>query len=780
MPHSPPQYASDLDQYSEALIMSDNNSEDSSKVSFRYELAEVAKLAWPVALSLLFRIGMGLTDLAVLGHLGTNELAAAALANVWINVTSAFLYRGFAGALNPLCAQAYGAGNYRLVGLWLQQGLVASTIFSIPCALTWVYTENILIYAGVDNEVAHLAGVFSNYSILWLWPTVWYMCLKCYFESQKIVMPALWINGFFLIINLVLNIVFVYGIEGYWDGWGYKGSPLATAASRLGNLVVFYVYCVHYKKYHKKTWPGWTWAAFKAKRVSEYMCKQVLPLSIGALLEEWQLEVISLMAAKLGDAQIATNSVMTEVFFFLTCIMLGMVTATTIRIGAYLGAGKPLHAKMVSTVSFASSTVLAIFIGFLFFALRHNIGRLFSDDPIVWEYVSQLSTICGATYICLSIFYSAMATLDGQGRAAFVAISFFIGGWLVSVPLAYVFAFQLNLDLEGLWYALVVGYVTITCCVGYAAYTSDWDALAMLARKRCERTHSIRRRNHELQSQVSDDGDAYDDEYDNTDDTMEHSYHQFQDEDEYHSEHGGSTRYDDDRDAYSNQQGQARMYSNGHHSQRHSHTSFDSYLSADIDEHNASGNTSREFGQQQYRYPTRHQYNQQINHHGEGELPYDDVDYDDDSVLPTDISGFTQMTGDTSLNQSYQEPNSPSPGKYHRHHRGHHTQPSRARQYHNRRGVPQHMDQRMPNDSSNKTLLHTKHSYMSPSDEIPKYKFGIKSDLAPKDGQHYSNNDNEKENIYADVNGSVDIDSDISFDTAAGDTPPIEATADAE
>lgn len=69
---------------------------------------------------------------------------------------------------------------------------------------------------------------------------------------------------------------------------------------------------------------------------------------------------------------------------------------------------------------------------------------------------------------------------------------------------------------------------------------------------------------------------------------------------------------------------------------------------------------------------------------------------------------------------------------------------------------------------------------MSPSDEIPKYKFGIKSDLAPKDGQHYSNNDNEKENIYADVNGSVDIDSDISFDTAAGDTPPIEATADAE
>ena len=59
----------------------------------------------------------------MVGHLQANDtevayLAASSAALVWMNITSAALYRGFGTALNALCAQAYGARNYHLVGVW--------------------------------------------------------------------------------------------------------------------------------------------------------------------------------------------------------------------------------------------------------------------------------------------------------------------------------------------------------------------------------------------------------------------------------------------------------------------------------------------------------------------------------------------------------------------------------------------------------------------------------------------------------------------------------------
>lgn len=89
-------------------------------------------LAWPSAVMLLARIGMGLTDTCIVGHLSTEYLAAASYAQIWINVTTSFIYQGLGGGVNTLCSQAFGAGNYPLVGIWLQLAVIASLAASIP------------------------------------------------------------------------------------------------------------------------------------------------------------------------------------------------------------------------------------------------------------------------------------------------------------------------------------------------------------------------------------------------------------------------------------------------------------------------------------------------------------------------------------------------------------------------------------------------------------------------------------------------------------------------
>src|SRR5579862_2924159 len=87
------------------------------------ELAETLKLAVPLALTQLGQIAMMTTDLAFIGRLGSDKVAAAALAHTVFFVSFTF-GMGLVSAVSPLAAQAFGARDPRMmrralrVGLW--------------------------------------------------------------------------------------------------------------------------------------------------------------------------------------------------------------------------------------------------------------------------------------------------------------------------------------------------------------------------------------------------------------------------------------------------------------------------------------------------------------------------------------------------------------------------------------------------------------------------------------------------------------------------------------
>src|SRR5271167_3435803 len=95
------------------------------------ELTETLRLAVPIALTQLGQIAMMTTDLALIGRLGDAAVAAAALASTvyWISFTVGM---GLISAVAPLAAQAFGAGNPRLVRRALRVGLWAALLISLP------------------------------------------------------------------------------------------------------------------------------------------------------------------------------------------------------------------------------------------------------------------------------------------------------------------------------------------------------------------------------------------------------------------------------------------------------------------------------------------------------------------------------------------------------------------------------------------------------------------------------------------------------------------------
>jgi len=117
--------------------------------------------AWPQAVVVLARTAIDMTNVVVLGHLGTDELAGSAFATIVTSMSSVILWQGFGDALITLTSQAIGAKNPKLAGVWLQTSILAISLMSIPVGLCWWYTEDLLKLTGENGpgpEVIHYSG----------------------------------------------------------------------------------------------------------------------------------------------------------------------------------------------------------------------------------------------------------------------------------------------------------------------------------------------------------------------------------------------------------------------------------------------------------------------------------------------------------------------------------------------------------------------------------------------------------------------------------------------
>lgn len=104
------------------------------KSLWRVEINATAKLALPIALTQLGQVAMMTSDLALIGRLGGDAIAAAALGQT-ILFAAFVLGMGLVSAVAPLAAQAFGAHDPRMVRRSLRVGLWAALLLGVPISL---------------------------------------------------------------------------------------------------------------------------------------------------------------------------------------------------------------------------------------------------------------------------------------------------------------------------------------------------------------------------------------------------------------------------------------------------------------------------------------------------------------------------------------------------------------------------------------------------------------------------------------------------------------------
>jgi Na+-driven multidrug efflux pump len=95
-------------------------------------------------------------NLVFAGHLGDPVfVAAAGLGNMYANITCLLVIFGLNSAIATLVSQAYGCGNMRKCGIYLNKGRISILIFFVPMFMVMFLCESFLLLIGMDAETSH-------------------------------------------------------------------------------------------------------------------------------------------------------------------------------------------------------------------------------------------------------------------------------------------------------------------------------------------------------------------------------------------------------------------------------------------------------------------------------------------------------------------------------------------------------------------------------------------------------------------------------------------------
>eukprot|EP00055_Hartaetosiga_balthica_P012649 m.62151 g.62151 ORF g.62151 m.62151 type:complete len:761 (-) comp8019_c1_seq2:1213-3495(-) len=421
---------------------------------FRSEFWSILKLAAPTSLATSARLLVYSSDTAFLGHLGTDELVASALAESFLTIAVMFMYGG-ASAINTLGAQAFGAKNYHLVGTWLQVGLLCMTVLGLPVILVLFFTGHLVGLVNDNENVIKLAGKYARWSSLYIIPMGWYSAVRMYFQVQDIVIPSVVVSVLAIFINIGFNILFIHGV-GSWKGFGFIGSPLATTATMVMQMLLFLMYTVWYKGYHKLTWPGWhlkgiTWTRFKL------FLKMAVSCGLALTADEGVFQVLFLISGRLSTREIAGLGVSFQWINFVWGAWWGFGLATMIRLGHNLGAGKPRRARVSFLVGYILSFVLLLILCAAALIFHNYLGMPFSSDPEVISASSNMAIFLAGCVMVYCLGSTIMVSIEATGRYVIVLVSQVALSLGVTLPLGYVFCFVFNYGAAGLLVGVTIG-----------------------------------------------------------------------------------------------------------------------------------------------------------------------------------------------------------------------------------------------------------------------------------------------------------------------------------
>ena len=410
-------------------------------------------LAFPVVLAQLSQMSMGFIDTFMVAKLGPEALGAVGVGNVVFFFYVVFAF-GTLAAVNPMVAQAYGAGDDKEIGRSVAQGLwLALGLTVVGIAIIW-NTESILLLAGQERGVAEIAGDYTHAMSWGLVANLWYSVFRGFCDAVSRTRVAMVISFAAVVFNIIADYGLIYGKLGM-PALGAVGAGYATTIVRwlMLGLMLFYIFGT--AEFHRYRF------LYRARiprpRYMVKMLKLGLPIGVGHGMEHGAFGVTSLLMGTISTIALAAHQVSIMLAALAFMVPMGTSFAITTRVGQSIGRGDPGGAALAGWVGIGLGTFFMCITATIFALIPGELATIFTDDPPVVAYATGLLVLAAVFQISDGIQVLAIGALRGMKDTTRPMITNLISYWLVGIPSGWFLAFKVGLEGKGLWWGLVIG-----------------------------------------------------------------------------------------------------------------------------------------------------------------------------------------------------------------------------------------------------------------------------------------------------------------------------------
>ncbi|MFJ9751171.1 MATE family efflux transporter [Streptomyces chartreusis] len=374
----------------------------SPKAARRQHDREIVALAVPAFGALVAEPLFVMADSAIVGHLGTAQLAGLGVASALL-MTAVSVFVFLAYATTAAVARRVGSGDLQAAIRQGMDGIWLAILLGVAVIAVVLPTAPFLVELfGASDTAAPYATTYLRISALGIPAMLVVLAATGVLRGLQDTRTPLYVAVAGFVANAVLNVGLVYGAD-----LGIAGSAWGTVIAQFGMAAIYLVVVVRGAHKHG--------ASLRPDSAGIRASAQAgVPLLVRTLSLRAILMIATAVAARLGDADIAAHQIILSLWSLLAFALDAIAIAGQAIIGRYLGAGDAEGARAACRRMVEWGIAAGIVLGLLVVISRPLFLPLFTSDSVVKDaalpallVVALSQPICGVVFVLDGVLMGA-------------------------------------------------------------------------------------------------------------------------------------------------------------------------------------------------------------------------------------------------------------------------------------------------------------------------------------------------------------------------------------
>lgn len=424
-------------------------------------------LAIPMILELSLESVFAVVDMFFVSKLGPNAIASVGLTESVISIIYSIAI-GLSTGATAIIARRIGEKDPERASHAGAQAMMIAVFLSVIISIAGViFAKDILAMMGASADVVREGTIFTQIMFGGSLSIILIFLLNGIFRgagNAAMAMKSLWIAS---LLNIILCPLFIHF-------FGLKGAAIATVCGRATGVI--------YQCWHLFGGKGQIKFRLHHFTFDSPLMKSIIkiasPATFQFIIASGSWIVLARLIAETGgtDASAGYQIAMRNVVFFILPAW-GLSNAAATLVGQNLGAKEIRRAEQSVWISTKFNAAFMTLVMLLFVTCAETIIRVFSTDEEVVQHGKVALRIIGSGFIFYGIGMVMTQALNGAGDTRTPTWIYFIGFWLIQIPLAWYLSEKTELQSTGAFIAIPIAETLIAVLAWYTFSKGKWKTV---------------------------------------------------------------------------------------------------------------------------------------------------------------------------------------------------------------------------------------------------------------------------------------------------------------